>query len=417
MAFDTAKFDIDLRIRFNFMMLPTKTKWLYLTALHAIFFLSGIATVLIGQVLPILARRFTLNDLESGNFFPAQFAGSLTGTVISGKLGRSGHLRLAAAAGAALMAAGVFLLAADVQVAVISGFFLNGVGIGLTLPSINILILEANSGRAAASLSFLNFFWGLGAIVSKPFVDATATPTGTFTTGVILAAALCLSGVIVWAAGPANERQGLDSVEEDATHSQIWKNPVAWAIAGFNFIHIGFESGMGGWLTTYAERLDAAGNRLLFSPTVLFFLLFVFGRGVAPVIFRYLDEDRMLFANLLIVMFGVTLIIVASDNLTLSAGAAISGFGTSTVFPTNISRFSRIFGANSLRRATPLFICGTLGAASVTWLIGLVSDKSGSLRFGMFLLAAAASILMLLQAAIVSLAKKPLIDSANADRP
>lgn len=391
------------------MAFRNESNWLYLGTLHAIFFLSGIATVLIGQVLPILAHRFALNDLESGNFFPAQFAGSLTGTLVCGQLGRSGLLRPAAVGGAALMAAGVLLLAVDTEAAVIAGFFLNGVGIGLTLPSINILILESNSGRAAASLSFLNFFWGLGAIVAKPFVDATATVTDTSTTGMILAVALAASGLILHATGPPNKQPSLDLARKNKSADSIWKRPVAWAIAGFNFIHIGFESGMGGWLTTYSERLDAAGNRLLFSPTVWFFLLFVFGRAVAPVIFRYLDEDRMLFANLLIVMLGVTLIILANDNLMLSAGAAISGFGTSTIFPTNIARFSRIFGPNSMRRATPLFICGTLGAASHTWMIGFVSDKSGSLRFGMFLLAAAASFLMLLQALIVSLSKKNVL--------
>ena len=52
--------------------------------LHAGFFVSGITTVLIGQILPILARRFALDDEQSAAFFPAQFAGSLTGT---GKLG------------------------------------------------------------------------------------------------------------------------------------------------------------------------------------------------------------------------------------------------------------------------------------------------------------------------------------------
>ncbi|MCV4753080.1 hypothetical protein OFC37_26800, partial [Escherichia coli] len=111
----------------------------------------------------------------------------------------------------------------------------------------------------------------------------------------------------------------------------------------------------------------------------------------------------MLVAGLFVVMFGLTVILTSGNNLTLSVGAGITGFGTSSIFPSNISRFSRIFGPGSLRRATPLFICGTLGAASITWSIGLVSDLSGSLRIGLFLLAASVSVLMLLQALIVSL--------------
>jgi hypothetical protein len=34
--------------------------------LHFVFFLSGIATVLIGQVLPVLSGKFELSDLQSG---------------------------------------------------------------------------------------------------------------------------------------------------------------------------------------------------------------------------------------------------------------------------------------------------------------------------------------------------------------
>ncbi|MCV5261314.1 hypothetical protein OFC55_26885, partial [Escherichia coli] len=71
---------------------------------------------------------------------------------------------------------------------------------------------------------------------------------------------------------------------------------------------------MGGWLTTFSERLDPSGNRLIFSPTVIFFLLFVIGRGVAPAIFRYLDEDRMLVAGLFVVMFGLTVILTSGNN-------------------------------------------------------------------------------------------------------
>ena len=51
--------------------------------LHFVFLLSGIATILIGQVLPMITKRFSLNDLEAGNFFPAQFSGSILGTFLT----------------------------------------------------------------------------------------------------------------------------------------------------------------------------------------------------------------------------------------------------------------------------------------------------------------------------------------------
>jgi hypothetical protein len=53
----------------------------------------------------------------------------------------------------------------------LAAFAVNGVGIGLTLPAINMTILELSPVKTASALSILNFFWGVGAIICKPFVD------------------------------------------------------------------------------------------------------------------------------------------------------------------------------------------------------------------------------------------------------
>src|SRR5258706_7810136 len=78
--------------------------------LHAIFFLSGIATVLIGQVLPIFARHFSLSDLQVSYFFPAQFAGSLIGTYVTSWFARRNNYMAAAMIGGFAMASGARLM-------------------------------------------------------------------------------------------------------------------------------------------------------------------------------------------------------------------------------------------------------------------------------------------------------------------
>lgn len=366
--------------------------------LHTIFFLSGISTVLIGQILPMLANRFSLNDLESGYFFPAQFAGSLTGTFLTNWFGKRGELVRASIFGSLLMAAGVLMLNADSFPVVLAGFLINGLGIGLTLPAINILILELNPMNSAAALTFLNFFWGAGAIISKPFVDYTSRGTSLFLTTLLLAIPLAVGAAIVGLQPKGIElKAGTSSDMDEADHVAIWSTPIAWAIAFFNFVHVGFESGMGGWLTTYATRLEGGPILQFLPPTVLYFLFFVIGRGIAPFFFRFLNENRALFLSLLVMLAGLGVTLFAQNVLILSIGASIAGFGTSSVFPTNISRFSKIFGAKAMRRATPLFICGTLGATVITWLIGFLSNQAGSLRAGMFILVISVAILLILQ--------------------
>lgn len=368
--------------------------------LHAVFFLSGIATVIIGQVLPLLAARFQLDDLQLGYFFPAQFAGSITGTLMTNWLGKQGRLIPASAAGGLLMAIGIAMLNLGSYELVLAAFLVNGLGIGLTLPAINVLSLERNPSNSASALNFLNFFWGLGAIVSKPLVDFTAEGTSLFNTTLCLSIPLlALSIAIVLLPTPAEARVNPATGQPVAT-TPIWTNPLAWAIALFGFIHVGFESGIGGWLTTYTNRIEGSTAQHLITPTFLFFLFFVVGRGVAPLFFRYLDENKVIFISLLVILSGLALILTASETIQLGIGGALSGIGTSSVFPTNISRFSKAFGADAMRRATPLFLSGTLGATAVTWLIGFLSQRLGDLRSGMYVLAASIVMLIILQTAL-----------------
>jgi fucose permease len=97
----------------------------------------------------------------------------------------------------------------------------------------------------------------------------------------------------------------------------------------------------------------------------------------------------------------------------LSIGAMIAGFGTSWIFPTNVARFSKTFGAAASRRATPLFVAGTFGAASATWLIGFLSQRTGDLRWGMLLLVICILILLVIQAGLMITAR-PRSDDLGA---
>ncbi len=367
--------------------------------LHAGFFLAGIATILIGQVLPILANKFSLNDEQSGNFFPAQFSGSLIGTALTNWLGKHNKFLTASWLGCFLMGIGILMLNLGSLELCLLGFFINGLGIGMSLPSINMLVLELNPMRTAAALSVVNFFWGVGAIACSLTIYSLSKSFGYFPVSLFLTISFFVIAALL-AFIPRGIEQKPFAAEDNSEDfsTPIWTNPIAWAIAGFNFIHVGFESAIGGWLPTYTERSNSQNFSDWLAPTFLYFLFFVIGRGIAPVFFRYLNENKMLILNLLTILLGMIVLLFAPNILFLSIGAAIAGFGTSSVFPTNMSRFTKIFGASASRRATPFFICGTLGATFTTWFIGFVSNHyQNDLRSGMFILLGSILILIFLQ--------------------
>jgi FHS family glucose/mannose:H+ symporter-like MFS transporter len=364
--------------------------------LHVGFFISGISTVLIGQVLPVFKQKFQLDDGQLGIFFPAQLAGSLVGTFLTNWFGKQNRFLLASLLGCFLMGSGVLLLNLNTYELCLFGFFVNGLGIGLTLPAINMLILELNPSRAASALSILNFFWGVGAIVSQPFVDFLSAGTVILVPTLILTVALFVIGGALSLIPKGIEQKPAAGIATGEDFSvPIWTNPVAWLIAFFNFVNVGFESAMGGWLKTYTQRIDE--TIYLLPPIFLFFVFFVVGRGVAPLFLRVLNENQMLLASLLIILLGMIILLLANDVWVLSLGASLAGFGTSSTFPTNMSRFTQTFGPSASRRATPFFICGTLGAAFTTWFIGFTSNQFKSLHTGMFVLLGSILILIVLQ--------------------
>ncbi len=369
--------------------------------IHFAFLSCGIITVLIGQILPVISKRLSLNDAQSGGLFIAQYFGSLCGTLFFGFAAKRLGFIKTTLCGFILIIFGSLLLNSETWVFCVFGLFLNGIGIGSSLPSLNMIVVVLNPERQASALSILNFFWGIGAILSQPFVAFFGTTESILLPTSILSVLFLAMSLALFFSRVRTGKTDSENETESIADLPIWTHPLAWLIAAFNFIHVGFESGAGGWLTTYSERFPEGANSLL-SATPAFFLFFVIGRGIAPLFLRFLSENKFLFFSLFILTFGSVVIFAADSFTILMIGASISGFGTSAIFPTNMARFTKTFGENATRKAMPLFLSGTLGGMFATQLIGLVSQTSGNLQNGIFVLLGSGIILIVLQIFIVS---------------
>ena len=362
------------------------------------FFVIGVVTVLLGQVLPILITRLALNDAEAGVLLLAQYAGAVSGTLIIGWLTRRLGFTAAALLGLVLMAVGVPGLNATEFVVCWLGVFAYGLGIGIAIPTINLLTIEVTPpDRQSSAVNFLNFAWGVGAISSQPFVAAVSRGDSVLAVTLILTAALLAVAITLLT---ILKKVGQRSAEYSSINEtpRIWHRPASWLFLLFGFFVIGVEGGMIGWLTTYSEGLRATGGSAI-NATIFYFLFLVIGRGLAGVVSRRLSENSLISICALLLVVGVV-IIVLSEPLVL-VGATLAGLGSSALFPTNMVRFTKIFGAGATRNATPIFIIGTLGAASVSSMVGFVSHRFGSLRSGLIVILLCATGVVLLQALIV----------------
>ncbi len=137
--------------------------------LHAGIVVAGVATVLIGPILPILIGRWTLSDQRAGLFFTAQFCGSMTGVASIRWLIARGY-RQTFVCGFSLVAAGVAGLNLGSYATCLAATFVFGCGLGQALSTANLWVAEIAKVRRVAALSILNVQWGIGAIACSPLV-------------------------------------------------------------------------------------------------------------------------------------------------------------------------------------------------------------------------------------------------------
>ncbi|HEV2221849.1 MAG TPA: hypothetical protein VGR84_02505, partial [Candidatus Acidoferrales bacterium] len=78
--------------------------------LYSGFVATGMVTTLLGPVLPFLTARWQLDDMHAGLLFTAQFAGSMTGVLLSSVILTRRGFRPSLVAGFGLMGIGVAAL-------------------------------------------------------------------------------------------------------------------------------------------------------------------------------------------------------------------------------------------------------------------------------------------------------------------
>src|SRR5512146_2948143 len=109
-------------------------------AAYVSFIPIGIATVLLGPMLPVLSGRWFLNDSQAGSLWIFQYTASTCAVALSGVLTAKKGFRFPIKAGLLLMSAGLaFLLAGPKWLGMLS-IAAHGGGLGIAVPAGNLLV-------------------------------------------------------------------------------------------------------------------------------------------------------------------------------------------------------------------------------------------------------------------------------------
>jgi MFS transporter, FHS family, glucose/mannose:H+ symporter len=362
---------------------------------HAEFVLTGVITTMLGPLLPILSLRWALSDRQAGYLFTAQFATSTLGVMVSTVMIRKHGYRVALLQGLTLMAAGAVLLAeASWGLGVISAC-LFGAGMGVTIPASNLLISDLNSTRRASALNLLNFSWGVGA-VGCPFVVAMLQPAHQ-TVWLLYATALLLvviASLIAAVRFPADLHEGKPAAAP--VGSNPWKSPFIVILGALFFIYVGTENSVGGWVASYARRLETGSARVWAMTPSVFWGALLLGRALAPIFLTKVSETTLASASLALATGGVTVLLAGRSMSGVLLGAGMAGLGLSCIFPINIAMLSHRFAEMASRVGGLMFAVAGLGGATLPWLVGALSTRFGSLQIGLFVPLAGTAIMLLL---------------------
>ena len=389
------------------------------------FLPTGILTTLLGPMLPILIARWAMNDTQAGNLFLVQFLASLVGVQLSGVLLTRWGFRPAFLLGLLLMACGVATLYMGSLALGLASVAAYGLGLGLIIPTNNLLIAEIGSrsiaglssgdssddsssdssrasSRASSSssaVSLLNFFWGVGAVLCSVMVAWTAAHRLLpFFLGAVALLLVLLALAMRRLPFPAAAKSSLARSSEtksgeaksaESSPASSWrelaKSPAIWLFAAVFFLYPGAETAVGGWIGSYASRLGSRGAAMAPMMPAFFWSALTVGRAFATAFLHHFSERRVLRAGCAAGAAGIALMLWAPALSGVIAGALITGLSFSTLYPITVARFSERFGVAARSIGAVMFSLAAVGPAVIPWMVGVISHATGSLRAGLLL--------------------------------
>lgn len=354
--------------------------------LHAGFVLTGVFTILLGPILPILAAHWSLSDSQAADFFVAQFIGTFGGVALSSVLIPRRGFRSSFVLGFFLMAIGAATLGRGSWVAALFSVFLYGTGTGFLTAATNLWIGEANPEEKSGALSLINFSWTVGAVACPFLIEFfRGAHFMQFLTALAIASA---AFVLAFAAIPLGEAGSprVHSSRKVSGPTTVALDRVAISFGLLFFLYVGTENALGGWLATYSRRILAVTDTLWIVTPSFFWAGLLAGRAFAPVALKRVSERAIVQTGTVFGIAGTAILIYATTLHGIFIGAFTSGLGCAAIFPVLMAWLIAHYEFEARLVAGRMLALAELGAAAVPWLVGYLSVVSGTLQRGLAIL-------------------------------
>jgi len=361
-----------------------------LVPLYFYFVVAGIVTVMLGPLLPVFIRQWNIQDAQAGVLFVSNFAGQLCGALFAAR-----NLRRSVVLGALFSAIGCgFMAWASFSTAPFALFFV-GAGIGIGLTAGNIIAGTAIPALRGRLLAIVNVAWGIGAI-SCPLLLRAVGPINVRPFLLITSAVLVGSALFSIILPPLILGESPD--KKQSPRRLPLPLPLLFFFSASMLLYIGIENSLGGWLPSYAVRINPAIQAS--TITLYFWTAELTGRLLVAVLVTRVGETilyRICLALLLVttVLFCTLIYPTSISLMTLTFFCALS---LAPLYPLMVSLLLARTGTHP--QLGLLFSITSLGGAALPWLTGIVSTRFHHLRAGLIVPTIAVIILLSLSGTI-----------------
>jgi fucose permease len=368
-------------------MRDTKNQILILSSF--IFLLLGLATSVIGPILPQLAGNAGVELAQVGAVFTAIFLGALASQLVAGPLGdRIGQPKIILA-GLVLISVGMLGVSLSRSLPLMLGLaFLAGLGHGGIDLGGNVLIGTVFNGRSVSALNILNLFFGIGAFSGPALASVafrlwnTGLPVLWLCAGLLTLAAV----VFVWLRPPSGTAHSRQAASQDSSaRTPVYRSPLLWILGLLILVYVGTENGIGGWATTYMQRSVGMPLETAALVAASFWLALTAGRMASAGAGLKLGAWQILSASLIGAAVGGILMVFSFGNPGLSIfSVAVIGFSFGAIYPTVMAITTAQFQDQPGKAVSVVAAMGSIGGALLPWAQGAAMASIGVPAFAWF---------------------------------
>lgn len=372
--------------------------------LYFVYFVLGVAVILIGSTLPSLREANALSYGQSGNLLSVQSVGFLLVGLVTGAAVLRFGIHKAYVGTVAFLPIGMFMLVKGGSYLFLAAAMLL---IGLSKGAItdyNNRVMSDYAEGDAGPINSLHIFFAIGACLA-PFLALLMTGISAekgwlyaLTVSAILAAVAVAAGIFV--------KMDLTNVPEEADAKAAGNGHAAaiqekslaffreplflWTLL-MGICDQALESSLMGWLTTYYLETGIVSEQVSQLTTSLLWFAFLIGRIICVIIAMKWQPKKMLllmgtgtavFMIMLTLSMHVSLLLIS----TIGLGLCLSG-----VYGTAVSNASEVFARYPSAMGLYVTIAG-IGGAAAPAAIGWLSDLF-NVRIGFYVLAVVAVVL------------------------